>query len=253
MKKIFTIVAAALVAANLFAYDQATEGTEYYGSQVKAIGLADGTVAISDYYLPDGSTEMYLPATVQVWNEEVMTAEYEVSQVGYWDGQMWVSDGSDANAIGNVTAVYVAEGIKTIKASALWGISAATTLSLPTTLTSVGSWAFGGATALTEIRLAGTPLPNLTDAENPFPWALIENASCKVIVPDDATKEACNQDPWTYWTGFYAANLVEVASQTPTENIEAEAAEKAHKVVRDGQVYILRDGKRFNICGSEVK
>jgi|GEM_PF-1977916 len=39
---------------------------------------------------------------------------------------------------------------------------------------------------------------------------------------------------------------------TAVENVETEQV-KAQKVVLDGQIYILKDGKRFNILGAEVK
>ena len=51
MKKIFTLAFTMLIAVSAMAYDTATEGTAYTGSNCQAYGLADGTVAITTYAL----------------------------------------------------------------------------------------------------------------------------------------------------------------------------------------------------------
>jgi hypothetical protein len=48
-----------------------------------------------------------------------------------------------------------------------------------------------------------------------------------------------------YWGRFFAPQRVEEVK--PTEQI------KAHKIIRNGNVYILRDGKTFDILGNEFK
>lgn len=142
MKKIFTLASAILIATSAMAYDTATEGEAYYGSSCCAYGLADGTVAITTYYLDteNPTTEITLPATIQVWNEDgtEMTAEYEVSQVGYstWNN-LWVSDGSETNVLSTMTSITFTEGIKTINTSAFGWMSnpTLTTIVLPSTMT----------------------------------------------------------------------------------------------------------------------
>jgi hypothetical protein len=47
-----------------------------------------------------------------------------------------------------------------------------------------------------------------------------------------------------YWGRFFAPQGVEEVTTT---------TRKAHKVIRDGNVYILRDGKTFDILGNEFK
>lgn len=84
MRRFFTLLLLGL-SMSAFAYDKATEGQAYYGSECEAYGLADGTVAITKYYISDGQTEVIFPATIQEWKDETMIAEYEVSQVGYSD------------------------------------------------------------------------------------------------------------------------------------------------------------------------
>ena len=208
------------MALNTMAYDTATEGTEYYGSGIKAIGLADGTVAAYQFY--DGETGAYqngtitVPATVQVWENEMMTAEYEVSTVGTsWGPAIFVGSG-DNTEWANVTKVVVSEGIKKIVQGAFTTWSAMTNLKevvLPSTLTNIGPGAFQGCEGLTSITCAAATAPTLdADSWNDHfkgytSWDCIVT-NCKVYVPSETAKESYNQDPWSYWTAFYSNNNV---------------------------------------------
>ena len=214
MKKLFSTLLIALVALNAMAYDTATEGTEYYGSGIKAIGLADGTVAAYQFY--DGDTGAYqngtitVPATVQIWEDGNMTAEYEVSTVGTsWSPAIFVGSG-DNSEWANVTKVVISEGVKKIVMGAFTTWSAMTNLKevvLPSTLTNIGPGAFQGCEGLTSITCAAATAPTLDDAgwtdqfKGYTEWDCIVK-KCKVYVPSDAAKESYNQDPWSYWTAF---------------------------------------------------
>lgn len=216
MKKIFTFVSAMMVALSAMAYDTATENQAYYGSSCCAYGLADGTVAITTYYLDteNPTTEITLPATIQVWNEDgtEMTAEYEVSQVGYstW-GCLWVSDGTETNALSTMTSVTLSEGIKTVNSSAFgWMTSPAlTTLTLPSTLTLIKAGAFAWCDNLTAIYCDAETAPTLDSSEGwndqfkgNTSWDYIAN-NCKVYVPSEEAQATYNQTTWSYWNAFY--------------------------------------------------
>lgn len=207
MKKIYLLLFMLIGATSTFAYDQAVNGQEYYGSNCKAYGLEDGTVAISAYYLSDEQTDVEFPATIQIWTTEEpseMTAEYEVSSIGYQGWDFWF-DKSGANGLSSIISITVPEGVKTINGG-FWGATALKTLTLPSTLTDISKgWAFEGATALTKIYCYAKTPPTL--AEKVFAWSIIENKTCTVAVPDGAA-DAYNEATWTYWTGFYEANLV---------------------------------------------
>ena len=208
MKKIFTLASAMIMAMSAFAYDTATEGEAYSGSKCQAYGLADGTVAITTYYLDteNPSTEITLPATIQVWNEDgtEMTAEYEVSQVGYsnWNN-LWVSDGTETNALSTITSITLSEGIKTINSSAFGWMSspALTTVVLPSTLTTIKAGAFASCDNLTSITCNAATAPTLDSSEGwgdhfkgAASWDQI-TTNCKVYVPSEEAQASYNQDP----------------------------------------------------------
>lgn len=166
MKKIYALILMALAALTASAYDQATEGTKYYGSQCEAYGLADGTVAISAYYLADEQTEVEFPATIQIWTTVEpyeMTAEYEVSSVGYQGWEMWFGSAG----MGGITSMTIPEGVKSINAN-FWNASALETLNFPSTLVSIDrGWCFGGSKGLKNVIFNGIPA---TIAESVFAW-----------------------------------------------------------------------------------
>lgn len=258
MKKIFLSLVAICLSVSMFAYDSAVAGTTYYGSSCAAYGLSDGTVAIYNYYITEGQTEIVFPATIQVYEEEVMTAEYEVSAVGVsgWNN-VWFGEVSSYQYNGTVTSLVFSEGIQKIEAGAFYEVTSLATLHFPSTLTSIGDYAFTSCDALRTITCDAASAPALgTDGfKGLASWDAI-GLNCKVVVPNAAAKETYNtyQDgagTWTYWDVFYGANNVVVAGTTGIGNTAV--SKKAQKVIRDGQLMIIRDGQMFDATGARVQ
>lgn len=205
MKKILLLALAFFMGAiSSFAYDQATEWDVYYGSKCQAYGLSDGTVAISVYYLADGETDVVFPATIQIWEGEIMTAEYEVSSVGCQGWDFWF-DKSGASGMADITSITVSEGVKIINGN-FYGATSLTKLVLPSTLTNISKeWAFSSASALTRIECYATTPPTI--ANGVFDWNIFSGETCSALVPDGAAA-AYNTADWTYWQELYGRHLV---------------------------------------------
>ncbi len=211
--------------------DKATEGTAYYGSGIRGIGLADGTVTAYQFYTGGSYVDgtLYVPATLQVWEDGVCTAEYRVSTVGTsWSPSIYVGEGETSDWAG-VSKIVINEGVKNIAQGAFTTWAAATNLkevSLPSTLKSIGAGAFAGCEGLETIIFEGYEPPTLDDPgwtdhfkSYSDDWdAIIKN--CKVYVWSEYAQENFNQDPWTYWTGFYTNGNVVVGM--PTEEIKGD-------------------------------
>ena len=61
-------------------------------------------------------------------------------------------------------------------------------------------------------------------------------------------------DPSKAGTGtFYIRNVVITVPDDATAFSNVQAEQKAQKVVRNGQIFIIRDGRTFNALGTEVK
>ena len=210
MKKIYLLLFMLIGATSSFAYDKATEGTTYYGSSCAAWGLSDGTVAIYTYYTTEEQTEVTFPATIQVYDGETMTAEYEVSAVGVsgW-GSTYLGTTSTYQYNGTVTSLVFSEGIKTINGSAFYEMTSLQSVKLPATLTTIGDYAFTSCDALTTITSYATTAPTLgTDAlKGKASWDAIA-ANCVLRVPDGCTANYAaysfdNTQAWTYYDTFF--------------------------------------------------
>ena len=217
MKRWFLISMAVAFCTAMFAYDKATKDQVIDGASCcKSIGLADGTVAIAVYYIPDedaDKTEVKFPATIEVWEGEpaVKTAEYEVSQIGYYSDAMWIQHGG-VNKAATMTAITIPEGVKTIGQSTFYGTAAMTTLTLPATLEKINSYAFGGCGALTKIICKGNTAPTLGDDVFKYSdgeWDKTLNQA-KVYVPSDEAKATYNTADWSYWQVWFNADAIVV-------------------------------------------
>ena len=131
MRKVLLPIMALIISVSAFAYDAATENEKYYLSNCEAVGLNDGTVAITSYYGTE--TAVTLPAVIEKWEDSgsgwVKTKEYQVSQIG---------NGSAVNfeaSLASITSLTIPEGVTTIAESALYGASSLATLTIPASLT----------------------------------------------------------------------------------------------------------------------
>lgn len=214
MKKLFLLITMFAGVASAFAYDTATSGTTYSGSKCDAYGLDDGTVAIYKYYPTEGQTEVTFPATIQVWEDEVMIAEYEVSAVGVsgWNNT-YLGGTSTYQYNGTVTSLIFSEGIKTINASAFYEMTSLTSVQLPSTLTSIGDYAFTACDNLASLTIYAESLTLGTDAlKGNSSWDQIA-ANCVVKIPDGCVANYAaysfdNTQTWTYWDQFYTNHKI---------------------------------------------
>lgn len=216
MKKIYSFIVMALIAINSFAYDTATSGTTYFGSNCAAYGLSDGTVAIYTYYTADGQTEVTYPATIQVYEGETMTAEYEVSAVGVegWGSTYLGAADKTYQYAGSVTSLVFSEGIKTINASAFYEMTSLKSVTLPKSLTTIGDYAFTSCDALETITSYATTAPTLgADAlKGKADWDVIAK-NCVLKVPDGCVANYAaytfdNTKAWSYYDTFYGSNNI---------------------------------------------
>lgn len=241
--KLLLLMAFALMGwSNVWAYDKATEGTQYYGSGIQGIGLSDGTVAAYQFY--EGEKQAYyngvitVPATLQVWSGETMTAEYEVSTVGTsWSPSIHVGEGESSDWA-NVTKIVISEGITTIAANAFTTWATATNLKevvLPSTLTTIGNYAFYYCDGLTSVTFKSVEAP--TYGTNAFatsasPWY---HENCIVTVPEGSMDSYGNSSNW-YW------NQIRYTAKHMREAANITIGEVGYATYYNDHGYILPEG-----------
>lgn len=201
MKKLLLIGFVMLQAMTSFA-GTAPVGTDIYTTEgYKATVLEDGSVAITWIY---NEGEVVIPSEVTD-NAEASTGSYKVSKVG----ATWAICEN-----GKITKLSLSEGITSVGQTAFWGMSSITSLSLPSTLTSIEGYAFGDCTGLKEITSNAKIAPTLGEdvfktSASGMDWNYI-GLNCKLIVPEGCAANYQGTSTWTYWDAF--ANVEEVVS-----------------------------------------
>ncbi len=137
-------------------------------------------------------------------------------------------------------SVTIAEGIKILGEQAFGSCTALKEITLPSTMYIMDE-AFSGCSGLESITCkAGTPpichnsvFKNVTK-------------SIPVYVPN-ASLDAYKSDPWEGFT-----NILPITATTINQTTDGQQT-TTDKILHNGQLYILRDGKTFNALGATVK
>ena len=136
----------------------------------------------------------------------------------------------------------IPEGVTEVGDAAFYGCTYLEDMVLPSTIQEIGDNGFALCAKLQKIHVEAVTPPTI-QAKTFFDV----NRQIPVYVPDNAV-EAYKADP--YWQEF---NIVGKSNApSAVDNISSPDAD-THKLLRDGQLLILRDGKTYNIMGAEVK
>lgn len=125
-----------------------------------------------------------------------------------------------------------------------------TELILPASLQSIGMYAFDMCTSLMKVICHATTPPIMSDGESEYKYHVflrVPVSEIPLYVPAesiDAYKEA-NQ-----WKEF--GQILPIES-TGVDYVEQPSSVKVQKLLQNGQVLILRDGKTYNVMGIEVR
>jgi len=133
------------------------------------------------------------------------------------------------------------DGLLTIGEKAFAHCTGLETLSLPASMSVIGENAFQGCTGLKTIYCYAVEPPQIE--QNSFLNVTRENIT--LYVPKGSFLAYRSNG----WFGF---NIIEMSDEQGVENIQNSAA-ISQKFLRNGQLYIERNGKTYNALGAEVK
>ena len=140
----------------------------------------------------------------------------------------------------SLTSVTIPNSVTSISGYAFADCSSLTSVTLPNSVTRIGVLAFDGCDKLVDVYCYATT-PPATGGENIF-----SHYNAFLYVPCES-KNAYMED--AVWGNF---KYIECISSEGIEDVQSDEAQST-KVIKDGQVFILRNGKTYTMQGQEVK
>ena len=183
-----------------------------------------------------------IPNYVQEFGNEAFRECTKLHSIDFADGQNLLSIGQLAfYNCSTLVSVTVPEGVQTLGARAFYNNTSLVKIKLPSTLSVIGDYAFGNCQQLMKMNVAAYAPP--TVSSNTF-YAVPRTAT--VYVPESAI----NTYKSTYiWNEFFIESNV----QDALDNIFTDSEEQVQKLLIHGQVFIIRNGKCYDLMGQEVE
>lgn len=141
-----------------------------------------------------------------------------------------------------LSSIAIPEGVKSIGLSAFYGCTYLTDLKLPSTVESIADNGFAQCSKLQKISV-GAVVPPVIDAKT---FESVDK-TIPLLVPM-GMRQAYADAP--YWQEF-----IDIREELPSDVSNATVGDNTavRKVLRDGQVCIIRNGKTYTITGVEIK
>lgn len=139
------------------------------------------------------------------------------------------------------TAVTIPDGIELIAGDAFFECSEMREVIIPASLDSIGDGAFYGCTGLTALTCKAVTPPTL-HKNNVFYGA---PTTATLYVPEGSV-DAYKATKWNYFTTILPIQSTGMGQLSTSKVVDG-------KLIHNGQLLIIRDGKIFNAAGIEVK
>ena len=140
--------------------------------------------------------------------------------------------------------MIVSEGVTDIAREAFYYCSALITIELPSTVESIGNYAFQGCPAIISVTCEALTPPTMGDGIF-YDSSALEH----IYVPAglvDAYKAA---NEWS----LYASVIELIPGSEGIDQITNDQLQITNKVIKDGRLLILRGDKTYTMTGQEVK
>ena len=246
MRKVFTFILALVVGAGTMFADSGKCGDHLTWTLNDGVLTISGTGAMWDYDSEEPTWTPYIASIKSV------VIENGVTSIG-----SYAFDGCDA-----MTTVDIPNSVTLVDDAAFARCKALTSITIPDNVTSIGSWAFQDCIALTTVKIGSgvTELGNSAFAE----CSAITSITCNALTPptcgDDCFLNVKKSIPLYVPKGTGANYGKAVGWEAFTNIREATALEgvqsteyRVQKVLRNGQMLIIRDGKTYSVTGVEVR
>ena len=216
-----------------------------YINEIYAISLPEQLTTICDYAFTNAKhlAAITIPAEVVSIGESAFEDCRSMESVTF--------AGNNVQEIGawafynchNLSQITIPEGVEEIGTAAFYGCTFLSKLTLPSTTKKIAQNGFALCSKL-QTMYVNALVPPTIEAKT---FENVDRAT-PVFVPQ-GTLERYQADQ--YWSEFF--NMAEYEAPTGNLNVSDDEANGLRKVVRDGQVLIIRGEKTYDMMGQEVK
>ena len=181
-----------------------------------------------------------IPSFVAVIGDEAFRGCSKLSSIDFADSQNLYSIGQYAFAYCSaLLSVEVPEGVQTLGAYAFRN-TGLVQLRLPSTLSVIGNYTFYNCSHLLKMNVAAYTPPTVSS----YTFYNVPRTA-KVYVPESVVN---TYKSTAVWREFFIESNV----QDAVDNILTEGEEQTQKLLINGQVIIIRNGKSYNLMGQEL-
>ena len=142
--------------------------------------------------------------------------------------------------IAGCQSTTIPNSVTSIGNEAFYGCFSLTSVTIPTSVTSIGEWAFSSCSSLADIYCYATT-PPVCDDEYTFDGV---SKQCNIHVPAGTIPDYQAAPGWRNFSNFLEISEETAISETEQQN------KSSRKIIRDGQVLILRNGVTYDMMGN---
>lgn len=190
------------------------------------------------------SGEFTVPASVKVIADAAFNNNSGLTSVSIPEGVEYIGVVAFSHCTA-LTEIVIPNSVTELGASVLSVCEALTSVTIGSGVTAIPNMAFLSCKALTEITNYATTPQTLGSA--PFLW--VNQAACTLYVPEESVEAYSTADTWK---DFGTIRPISVTAVEQTADSQVTTA-KSQKMIKNGKVLILKDGKTYTVNGSEVR
>ena len=172
------------------------------------------------------------------------------------------------NSNSSLTSVSIPEGVEYIGVVAFSQCTALTGIVIPNSVTTLGESVFSACTALTSVTIGSgvTEIPGLAFLKctslnevinyattpqtlSQYPFLMVNQAACTLYVPEESVEAYRTADTWKNFGSIKPIPATGVENNGEWLMVNGES----RKMIKDGKVLILKDGKTYSVNGAEVR
>ena len=143
----------------------------------------------------------------------------------------------------SLTSVTIPNSVTSIGEGAFADCTGLTSVTIPNSVTSIGNLAFVACISLTSVTNYAK-IPQEIDSHT---FYVVDYQSCKLYVQKESVNLYKNSNGWKEFT-----NIIGIDTPEGLANPSA-IHRRSRKLLRDGQIFILRGEKVYTVTGQEVK